>query len=161
MLVIVGKSIVELDVNGERVSVAIRPADTLLDVLREELGLTGTKNGCGNGDCDACTVLLDGMPIKSCLTLAVETIGHQVTTIEGLRDTPLQKAFVEKFAIQCGFCTPGFIVNSHALIKHHPDADDEKIREWLESNTCRCTGYHEIQEAVKSVLGIPRAEDQF
>jgi aerobic carbon-monoxide dehydrogenase small subunit len=153
MLEVVGKSVIDIDVNGEKRSVAIRPADTLLYVLREQLGLTGAKNGCENGDCDTCTVLLDGWPVKACLTLAAEAIGHDVTTVEALKDTPIQKAFVEKFAIQCGYCTPGMIMNCHALINIHPDATDDVITEWLEANTCRCTGYHEIKEALKSVMG--------
>lgn len=150
-LEIKGKSIIELEVNGSIVSVAIRPADTLLYVLREQLGLTGTKNGCETGDCGACTVLIDGRPFKACLLLAVEAIGHAVTTIEGLVNTPIQNAFVEKFAVQCGYCTPGMIVNCHALINTFPNASDEIIEEWLESNVCRCTGYQEIREAIKAV----------
>ncbi|HPY36607.1 MAG TPA: (2Fe-2S)-binding protein [Clostridia bacterium] len=150
-LEIKGKSIIELEVNGSIVSVAIRPADTLLYVLREQLGLTGTKHGCETGDCGACTVLIDGRPFKACLLLAVEAIGHAVTTIEGLVNTPIQNAFVEKFAVQCGYCTPGMIVNCHALINTFPNASDEIIEEWLESNVCRCTGYQEIREAIKAV----------
>lgn len=153
MLEIKGKSIIELDINNEKRSVTVRPADTLLAVLREQLGLTGAKNGCENGDCDACTVLLDGWPVKACLMLAVGAIGHKVTTVESLNNTPIQKAFVEKFAVQCGYCTPGMIMNCHALITIHPNATDEVIKEWLEANICRCTGYHEIKAAVKSVLG--------
>lgn len=146
------KGLIELDVNGEIKSVVARPSDTLLYVLREQLGLTGAKPSCENGDCDTCSVLLDGWPIKSCLMLAVEAVGHKLTTIEGLKSVPIQKAFLQKFAYQCGYCTPGFIINCHALVSLHPDADDETINEWLESNTCRCTGYKEIKEAVKSVL---------
>lgn len=146
------KSLIELNVNGEAKTLAARPADTLLHVLRNELGLLGTKNGCENGDCGTCTVLLDGWPVKSCMMLAVEAIGHHVTTIEGLKDTPIQAAFIEKFAYQCGYCTPGFIVTCHSLITNHPDADDDTIKEWLESNLCRCTGYEEIKEAVKKVI---------
>ena len=152
MLQLLSKSIIELDVNGEKKSVAVRPADTLLYALREQLGLTGTKYACGNGDCDACTVLVNGWPVKSCLMLAVEAAGHKVTTIEGLKDVPIQKAFLDKFALQCGYCTPAFIVNCHALVTIHPDAGDEVIKEWLQSNLCRCTSYMEIEEAIKSVL---------
>lgn len=151
-LEVIGKSIIEIDVNGEKRSVTVRPADTLLYALREQLGLTGAKNGCENGDCDACTVLLDGWPVKACLMLAVEAIGHQVTTVEGLNNAPIQNAFVEKFAIQCGYCTPGMIMNCHALVNIHPDATGDIIAEWLEANICRCTSYHEIEEAVRSVL---------
>lgn len=152
MTEIKGKSIIDINVNGNMKNVIARPADTLLYILREQLGLTGAKNGCENGDCDACTVLIDGWPVKACLMLAVEVIGHNITTIEGLINTPIQNAFVEKFAVQCGYCTPGMIMNCHALISIFPDADDEIIEEWLESNICRCTGYQEIRESVKSVL---------
>lgn len=152
MLQVLDKKIIELDVNGEKRTVAARPADTLLYILREQLGLTGAKSGCGNGDCGTCTVIVDGLPIKACLMLAVEAIGHKITTIEGLVAAPIQKAFLDKFSYQCGYCTPGFIMNCHALINIHPNADDSVIEEWLESNICRCTGYEEIKEAVKSVL---------
>lgn len=152
MLKIEGKSLINLNINNSNKSVLVRPADTLLYIIREQLGLTGTKNGCENGDCDCCTILVDGLPIKSCLMLAVEAIGHNITTIEGLNNTPIQKAFVEKFAIQCGYCTPGFIMNCQGLINAHPDASDDIIEEWLESNLCRCTGYQEIRDAIKSVL---------
>jgi carbon-monoxide dehydrogenase small subunit len=121
-------------------------------VLRGRLGLTGSKPGCLNGDCGACTVNVDGWPMKSCLMLAVEAVGKKITTIEGLKNTPIQREFVEHFAFQCGYCTSGFIMNCHSLITQHPNADDKTIREWLESNICRCTGYKEIEAAVKSVL---------
>lgn len=152
MLAIPAKTIIDLQVNGETRSAVARPADTLLYVLREQLGLTGAKPGCKNGDCGACTVLMDGWPIKSCLTLAVEAIGHQITTIEGLKDTPIQKAFLEKWAFQCGYCTSGFIMVCHGLAQIHPDAGDDVIKEWLQSNLCRCTSYEEIQAAVKTVV---------
>lgn len=152
MLQVTGEGLIELKVNGETRKALVRPADTLLFALRERLGLTGAKPGCENGDCGACTVLVDGWPVKSCLMLAVEGIGHDIITIEGLNNTPIQKAFVEKFAFQCGYCTPGFIMNCQGLINIHPDASDEVIREWLESNICRCTSYQEITEAIKSVL---------
>lgn len=141
-----------LDVNGESRSLIVRPADTLLRVLREQLGLTGAKPGCENGDCGACTVLIDGVPFKSCIILAVEAVGHEVLTIEGLKGTPIQAAFIEKRGFQCGYCTPGFIMNCHGLVTNHPDADDDTIEKWLQSNICRCTGYEEIRDAVKSVL---------
>lgn len=143
---------VVLTVNGEQRAVPIRPAETLLSVLRNKLGLTGAKPGCLNGDCGACTVNVDGWPMKSCLMLGVEAVDKQIITIEGLKDEPIQHAFIENFAFQCGYCTPGFIMNCHALIQQHPNATDEKIREWLESNICRCTGYQEIEKAVKFVL---------
>jgi len=147
-----GKCIIDLHVNGETVSVMVKPSYTLLSVLREQLCLTGAKPGCENGDCGACTVLVDGWPIKACLMLAVEAIGKQITTIEGLNDAPIQKAFVEKWGFQCGYCTSGFLMVCHALSTIHPDADDFVIEHWLQSNLCRCTGYSEIKDAVKSVL---------
>jgi aerobic carbon-monoxide dehydrogenase small subunit len=142
----------EIHVNGEKRNVTSRGSETLLDLLREELGLTGAKSGCENGDCGTCTILVDGLPIKSCLMLAVEATGHQITTIEGLKNTPIQKAFLDKWGFQCGYCTPGFILNCHALVNTYPNATDEVIEEWLQSNICRCTGYKEIREAVKAVL---------
>lgn len=146
----------QLNVNGERRTVDVRPADLLLDVLRENLGLTGAKPGCRNGDCGACTVTVDGWPMKSCLMLAVEATDKAVETIEGLQGAPAQRAFVEKFAFQCGYCTPGFVMNVHALARLRPDADEATVREWLQSNICRCTGYEEIREAVECVLAQGR-----
>jgi carbon-monoxide dehydrogenase small subunit len=145
--------LMELNVNEERRRVAARPADTLLDVLREKLGLTGAKPGCENGDCGACTVLVDGWPMKSCLMLAVEAAQNQrLTTIEGLKDAPIQQAFIDTWAFQCGYCTSGFIMNCHALIQRHPQATVDVIKDWLQSNICRCTGYKEIEEAITSVF---------
>jgi aerobic carbon-monoxide dehydrogenase small subunit len=141
---------IRLSVNGETRAVVVRPADTLLHVLRDRLGLTGTKVGCENGDCGACTVLLGGKPVKSCMVLAVEAVGAEITTIEGLSNTAIQRAFLEEAGYQCGFCTPGFIVNAHALLAAHPRPDPETVRAWLESNLCRCTGYEGIQRAVDS-----------
>ncbi|MED0903445.1 (2Fe-2S)-binding protein [Bacillus nitratireducens] len=143
---------VTLHINGENRCGIVRTADTLLDTLRDQFDLTGAKRGCENGDCGTCTVLVDGWPIKSCIMLTVEAIEKRITTIEGLHQSPVQQAFVEKWAFQCGYCTPGFIVNCHALIANHPKATDEIIEEWLESNICRCTSYQEIREAVKSLL---------
>ncbi|NHN32795.1 (2Fe-2S)-binding protein [Paenibacillus agricola] len=143
---------IELFVNGKRQHATIRSADTLLRVLREQLGLTGAKAGCENGDCGACTVIVGGVPIKSCLMLAIEAQGNSITTIEGLRDTPIQQAFIDKFAFQCGFCTPGFIMVCHSLVNNQPNASEEVVQEWLQSNICRCTSYEEIGAAVRSVL---------
>lgn len=143
---------ITLHVNGESQVTTVRYADTLLYTLRGKLGLTGAKPGCLNGDCGACTVNIDGWPMKSCLMLAVEAVGKKVTTIEGLKGTPIQQAFIDNFAFQCGYCTPGFIMNCQALIENHPNANDSTIKEWLESNICRCTSYLEIEKAVKSVL---------
>lgn len=145
---------VTLTVNGEERSVVIRPGDTLLHVLRRGLGLTGTKLGCENGDCGACTVQVDGVPTKSCYTLAADVADvadGEITTIEGLVDTPVQKAFVAEYGLQCGFCTPGFVVNVDALVKIDPKPTRQQVREWLESNLCRCTGYETIEEAVYAI----------
>ncbi|MCM3566921.1 (2Fe-2S)-binding protein [Neobacillus mesonae] len=146
------KTVVKLHVNGETRDVMIRSADTLLETLREQLGLTGAKRACQNGDCGACTVLVNGEPMHACLSLSIETVNQPIMTIEGLRNSSIQQEFVDKWAIQCGYCTPGFILNCHALANKRPDADDETIEEWMQSNLCRCTGYQEIKEAVKSVL---------
>lgn len=152
MLKIEGKSIIELDVNGEKKDVMVNPSDILLYVLRERLGLTGAKPGCENGDCGACTVLVDGWPAKSCLMLAVEAIGHKITTVEGLQNAPVQKAFVENWGFQCGYCTSGFLTVCHSLANNHPDAEEYVMEEWLQANICRCTSYEEIRKAMRSVL---------
>ena len=144
-----GKTVILLRINGRDREVAVSPSQTLLDVLRNELGLTGCRPGCENGDCGACTVLWDGWPQKSCLCLAVEAVGHEITTIEGLRDTPIQRAFIRCNAFQCGYCTPGFLLVCHSLLTHHPDLDEYPIETWLQSNICRCTSYQEIAQAVR------------
>jgi aerobic-type carbon monoxide dehydrogenase small subunit (CoxS/CutS family) len=146
------KSIVRLNVNDEVREAVIRPSDILLNTLRDQLGLTGAKPGCENGDCGACTVLIDGWPIKSCLMLTAEAAGKRITTVEGLKNTPIQKAFIEKFAFQCGYCTSGFLMVCHALATIHPAPPDAVIDEWLQSNICRCTSYEEIGNAVRDVL---------
>lgn len=149
---IVGKSLVELHVNGEIKTVAVRPSDLLLDVLRNQLGLTGAKPGCKNGDCGACTVLMDGWPVKSCLVLAVEAHGHDLLTVEGLGGkSPVQAAFVGHGAFQCGYCVPGFVLVCHAMLAHHPQAGEETMEEWLQANLCRCTSYGEIRCAVRAL----------
>lgn len=140
---------ITLSVNGEERLVRVRAADTLLRVLREGLGLTGAKCGCENGDCGACTVLLDGKPVKSCMILAVECAGHELTTIEGLRDHPVQKAFGAENGFQCGFCTPGMILCAVALLRAHPAPDIETVRAWMEGNLCRCTGYEGVRRAIE------------
>lgn len=146
------KSIIELNINNEFKDVVIAPSDILLETLRGQLGLTGAKPGCENGDCGACTVLVDGWPIKSCLMLTVEAIGKQITTVEGLKNAPIQKAFFEKFGFQCGYCTSGFLMVCHALATIHPNPPDILIDDWLQSNICRCTSYEEIGNAVRAVL---------
>jgi len=152
VLKITGKIIIKLNVNGEEKEAAVKPSDILLNTLRNELGLTGVKPGCENGDCGACTVLIDGWPVKSCLMLTVEAIGKKILTVEGLQNAPIQKAFVNNYSFQCGYCTSGFLMVCHALANIHPDANDHVIEQWLESNICRCTGYKEINDAVKQVL---------
>jgi carbon-monoxide dehydrogenase small subunit len=142
-----------LCVNGEERRLPLRPGETLLRALREGLGLTGAKLGCENGDCGACTVLLDGRPVKSCMVLAVEAIGARITTIEGIADAPIVRAFLEENGFQCGFCTPGMILNAHALLAAHPRPSPEQTREWMESNLCRCTGYEGIERAIRRAAG--------
>lgn len=146
------KRILSLQVNGVRRTVAVMPNQTLLEVLREELHLTGTKQGCGIGDCGSCTVLLDGKPVNSCLVLALQVEGSSVTTIEGVSEGKelhsLQKAFIEKGAVQCGFCTPGMILTSLALLREDPDPAEGEVRRAIAGNLCRCTGYQKIVEAV-------------
>lgn len=139
---------ITLRVNGETVPVAVYPFETLLDVLRDRMMLTGSKPGCENGDCGACTVLWDGWPMKSCLCLAVEAQGHEIITVEGLPAEKLMEAFSSRFAMQCGYCTPGFVVNAYGLLTHHPDPDEFTLETWLQSNICRCTCYEEIKAAV-------------
>lgn len=154
----VNKYSIPLTVNGESYEVMVKPSDLLLHVLRNQLGLTGAKPGCLNGDCGACTVLVDQLPMKSCLMLAIEAMGHEVITIEGLDGEPIQKAFIDKWGFQCGYCTPGFIMNCHGLVLNYPDATEEMIENWLESNICRCTSYQEIKEAIHSVLHLKRSK---
>jgi aerobic-type carbon monoxide dehydrogenase small subunit (CoxS/CutS family) len=146
------RSLVTLKVNGLDREALIRPGDILLDTLRDGLGLTGAKPGCLNGDCGACTVLVDGVPVKSCLMLTAEAVGHEVTTVEGLENTPIQQAFIDLFAFQCGYCTSGFLMVCHALANLKQTPDDLIIDEWLESNICRCTSYEEIGKAIRAVL---------
>ena len=143
-----------LTVNGEAYDLLVETHRSLLDVLREEIGLTGTKKGCDMGECGACTVLLNGRPVNACLVLAHEADNQQVLTIEGLSKAgelhPIQQAFVDHMAVQCGFCTPGMILASLALLQKNPAADDRDIRKGLAGNICRCTGYVKIVEAVKA-----------
>jgi len=153
---------IELTVNGAPRAGTAEPRMTLADFLREQLTLTGTHLGCEHGVCGACTVLVDGEPVRSCLMLAVQARGTEVTTVEGLADGdtlhPLQQAFMESFAFQCGFCTPGFVMSTLALLREEPDADEARIREELSGNLCRCTGYQSIVEGV--LLAAQRARDE-
>ncbi len=144
---------IKLTVNGVEEEVIIQPWWNLARVLRDELNLTGTKIGCGEGDCGTCTVLVDGKAVKSCLYLAMKARGKDIVTIEGLADEngglhPLQTAFIEHFAIQCGYCTPGMIMTAKALLDENPDPDEEQVKKGLDGNLCRCTGYIKIIEAV-------------
>lgn len=152
MYTLTEKTIVTLRINGLEREAVVRPGDILLETLRDGLGLTGAKPGCLNGDCGACTVLVDGFPVKSCLVLTAETAGHEITTVEGLLNTPVQQAFIDQFAFQCGYCTSGFLMVCHALSQLNPKPSDAVIDHWLESNICRCTGYEEIGKAVRAVL---------
>jgi len=143
-----------ITVNGDEYHLLVDTQRTLLDVIRDEIGLTGTKNGCGQGECGACTVLLDGEPVNSCLVLALEADGHEIVTIEGLADGgvlhPVQQAFVDAGAIQCGFCTPGMVLSAKALLDRNPDPSREEILDGLKGNLCRCTGYVKIIDAVEA-----------
>lgn len=149
------KKIIQLTINDKEYEVAVEPNQTLTDMLRYELGLTGTKKGCEVGDCGSCTVIMDGIPVNSCLVLAMQANGRKITTIEGLETEkgmhPIQKAFVEKGAIQCGFCTPGMILSTKSLLDKNPNPTEEEIRTGISGNLCRCTGYQKIVDAVKSV----------
>jgi len=146
---------VSLTVNGEKHHVQVPPARTLLELIRQDLGLTGTKHGCDDANCGACTVLLDGKAIKSCCMLALQADGAEVVTIEGLGTNdglhPLQQAFIDYAAFQCGFCTPGMILSAKAILDENPDAGEDDIREGLQGNLCRCTGYVKIVEAIMAV----------
>lgn len=145
---------INLKVNGKLYSVTVQPTDYLLDVLRNQLHLTGTKRGCDNGECGACTVLIDGEPVNSCLYLAIRAEGKEILTIEGLGTEenlhPLQKAFIREGALQCGFCGPGMLMSAKALLDKNPSPSEEEIRHGLSGNLCRCTGYVKIIDAVKA-----------
>jgi carbon-monoxide dehydrogenase small subunit len=145
-------------VNGETEFLEVESHRTLLQVLREDLDLTGTKDGCNSGECGACTVLFDGEPVNACLVLAVEADGHEVITIEGLAQDraldPMQRAFINRNAVQCGFCTPGMIISARALLDRNPQPSEMEIRQAIAGNLCRCTGYTRIVEAVQEVANL-------
>ena len=147
-----GKILVHTTLNGSPVAFACEPRQSMLEVLQEVLGLTGTKLACNSGNCGACTVLLDGLPVNACLVLAVEVAGKTVTTIEGisndLKMRILRDKFLEHTALQCGICTPGFIVSAKALLDRNPDPSEQQVRYWMAGNLCRCTGYVNIVRAV-------------
>lgn len=144
----------QLQVNGQTYSVAVEPRERLLDVVRYQLDLTGPKEGCGTGDCGACTMLIDGEPVTTCLVLAATAEGKEITTVEGLSRpgtlNHVQSAFVEHTALQCGICIPGFVVSATALLQANPNPTEQEVRYWLQGNLCRCTGYTKILEAVLS-----------
>jgi len=149
------KVMVQTTINNDETTFVCETRQTLLEVLRDELGLTGTKEGCSSGNCGACNVMLDGVLVNSCLVLAVEAEGRTVTTIEGIAEAdglhPLQQKFLEHAALQCGICTPGFIVSAKALLDHNPHPSEHDVRLWLAGNLCRCTGYDKIVRAVLDV----------
>ena len=149
------KNAIELHINGDSYEILVSPNNTLLEVLREKLGMMGTKRGCDQGACGACTVLIDGEAALSCLTLALDAVGKEIQTIEGLSETgelhPLQQAFVDQGALQCGFCTPGMILTAQAILSEDPRPTEETIKKKMAGNLCRCTGYKKVVEAVMSV----------
>ncbi|KLU61229.1 4-hydroxybenzoyl-CoA reductase subunit gamma [Peptococcaceae bacterium CEB3] len=148
------KRLITLNINGQDFDLAVSPRDLLVDVIRRKVGLTGTKKGCGQGDCGACTVLVDGRPVLSCLTLAVAAQGKKIQTIEGFSEGeklhPIQASFVEHGAVQCGFCTPGMILSAKALLDRSPDPSEEEIKRGIAGNLCRCTGYKKIVESIEA-----------
>jgi len=154
------KQHVTTTVNGDAVELLCDPTQTLLDILRDELDMKGTKEGCGTGDCGACSVTMDGVLVCSCLVLGVEANGASVETIEGMAEGeelhPLQQKFIDHIALQCGICTPGLLVASKALLEENPDPTESEIRYWLAGNLCRCTGYHKIIEAVQDAAAEMR-----
>lgn len=157
------KQIIRLTINGETVEAAVEPNRTLLQFLREDLGLTGTKHGCGLGDCGACTVIMEGRAVNSCLVLAIQASGKDILTIEGMADGatlhPIQQAFVDKGAIQCGFCTPGMILSAKALLDSNPKPTEMEIRTAISGNLCRCTGYQKIVEAIEAAAETMSSEE--
>ena len=152
------KTVIACEVNGEPREVLAGSRDTLLELLRDRLGLTGTKEGCGNGNCGSCTVLMDGAPVNACLVLAQEAAGSRITTIEGIgahdKLHPIQQALVEHGGTQCGFCTPGIVMTAKALLDATPDPTDDKIRGAIAGNLCRCTGYDKIVRAISAAAAM-------
>jgi aerobic carbon-monoxide dehydrogenase small subunit len=157
----IGKRHITLNINGEEFAVSVEPRRTLVDVIREDCGKTGTHIGCEHGVCGACTVLIDGEPMRSCLMFAVQAVGHRIRTVEGLAEGdslhPLQEAFMKHHALQCGFCTPGFLMLTVGALEKNPNLDDKEILDILSSNLCRCTGYENIIKAVKAAASAMKA----
>ena len=153
-----GKQTIRFKLNGETLEVDVEPHLTLLQLLRDRLGLMGTKEGCGMGECGTCTVILDGQAVNSCIFPAFETDGKEVTTIEGISGSrgvlhPIQKAFIDYGAVQCGFCTPGMVLSAKALLDENPKPSEDEIRNGIAGNLCRCTGYLQIIQAIKAASG--------
>lgn len=153
---------ITLNINGEDFEVAVEPRRTLVDVIRDDCGRTGTHIGCEHGVCGACTVLVDGEPMRSCLMFAVQADGRRIRTVEGLAKGdalhPMQEAFMKHHALQCGFCTPGFLMLAIGALEKNPDASDDEIVDILSSNLCRCTGYENIVKAVKAAAAVMKAQ---
>lgn len=149
---------IELKINAEIYEVSVKPNETLLDVLRDKIGLTGTKKGCDTGQCGTCTVLLDGKPVPSCLMLAVDVKDKDILTIEGLAENgrlhPLQEAFVKEGSVQCGYCTPAMILSAKALLDENPGPTEQEIKEAIAGNLCRCTGYVKIVKAISTAAAV-------
>ncbi len=158
------KQLVELNINGQRYDVAISPEDLLIDVMRRKLDLTGTKKGCGQGDCGTCTVIINGRRALACLTLAIACQGSEILTIEGMEKNgkldPIQDAFLNKGAVQCGYCTPGMIMSTKALLNENPDPSRDDIKRGLSGNLCRCTGYLKIFDAVEDAARQLKARSE-
>jgi carbon-monoxide dehydrogenase small subunit len=157
-----GRTYVSATINGESIDFLCEPRQSLLEALRDELQMTGTKEGCNNGNCGACNVIMNGALVNACCVLAVEANGARIETIEGVANGeelhPLQQSFLQEAALQCGICTPGFIVAAKALLDKEPDADEARIRHWLAGNLCRCTGYDKIVHAVLDAAEVMRRQ---
>ena len=158
------KRIINFILNGDPVEAIVQDNMTMVDFLRDGLNLTGTKRGCEEGECGACTIMLDGAPVASCMMLAVEADGHEITTIEGIAKGgelhPVQKEFIDKWALQCGFCTPGMIMSAVALLNRNPNPTEYEIRDAIAGNLCRCTGYAKIVEAIGSAAEVLRKQKE-
>lgn len=156
------KRVIKFKLNGEETEAYVQDNMTMLDFLRKEMHLTGAKRGCEEGECGSCTIMLDGEPVTSCMMLAVEADGHDITTIEGIMKNgelhPVQKEFIDKWALQCGFCTPGMIISAVALLEHNPHPTEYEIRDAIAGNLCRCTGYTKIVEAVSAAAEVLQKE---
>lgn len=153
---------IEFTINGKKVSLEVEAGETALKIIRDRLLLKGTKEGCGIGECGACTIVVDGKSVNACLMLAAQLHGREVVTVEGLAEgdrlSPLQQSFVDRHAVQCGFCTPGFLMSSHALLNENPNPDRREIIDVISGNLCRCTGYQQIVDSIEEAVGRLRKE---